>query len=364
MTETDENSLAAKQERAAREEWRRERKTKCLVWDLDDTLWHGILLEDTDVTLRDGVSEVIQELDERGILQSIASRNDHNAAITKLKQFGLHDCFLYPQINWGPKSASVRRIAESINIGLDTIGFIDDQAFERDEVNSAHAEVLCFDVADLSNILERPEMMPRFITEESRHRREMLQADIIRNEAEEAFEGAQDQFLASLGMRLSIYPAREADLKRAEELTLRTNQLNTTGRTYSYEELDELRKSPDYELWVASLEDKYGKHGTIGLALVEKCSGDWWIRLLLMSCRVMNRGIGGVMINYIRDRAREAEVRLMAEMIMNDRNRMMYMTYKFSHFKEFDITNEVTIFENDLAQVQPFPNYLHISTEA
>ena len=361
LSKNSNGSLSTSQERVAREEWCRERRVKCLVWDLDNTLWNGILLQDPDVRLREGVVEIIRTLDQRGILHSIASRNDHKDAMAKLEHFGLQNFFIYPQINWGAKSASIRKIADSINVGLDTIGFIDDQAFERDEVQSVHPDVQCFDAEDLADIVERPDLMPRFITEDSKRRREMMQADIIRNQAQESFEGVQDQFLASLDMHLKIYPARESDLERAEELTLRTNQLNTTGRTYSYDELCELRKSQDFHLWVASLEDKYGSHGTIGLALIEILDRDWWIRLLLMSCRVMNRGIGGVMINYIRNRAREAGVRLLADMIMNDRNRMMYMTYKFSHFREVDHSADVTIFQNDLTQNQSFPTYLRIT---
>ncbi len=357
------NSNSTTDERLARETSSRERQVKCLVWDLDNTLWKGILLEDEAVTLRDGVADVIRTLDQRGILHSIASRNDYVEAMAKLSDFGLQEFFVYPQINWGIKSTSIRKIADSINIGLDTIAFIDDEPFERDEVMSVYPEIRCFDAINLANLLARPEMMPRFITEESSRRRQMLQADMIRNKSEEEFQGAQDLFLASLNMHLHIHPARESDLKRAEELTIRTNQLNTTGRTYSYDELDELRKSPNFHLWVASLEDKYGSQGTIGLALIEEVKGEWWIRLLLMSCRVMNRGIGSVMINYIRDRAREAGVRLMADMVMNDRNRMMYMTYKFSHFREIHRSGDLTAFENDLEQVQAFPGYLRISAE-
>ena len=358
------SAQAAAHERAAHEEQVRARRIKCVVWDLDDTLWTGILAEDPDVMLRPGVADIIRTLDERGILHSIASRNDAAQAMAKLAEFGLEQYFIYPQINWGAKSASIGTIAESINIGIDTLAFVDDEPFERDEVQSVHPEVLCLGANEVKCLADRPELMPRFITDESRHRREMLQADIVRNQAEAAFEGPQDQFLASLDMHLRIYPAQESDLKRAEELTLRTNQLNTTGRTYSYEELDALRQSSEHHLWVANLTDKYGNHGAIGLTLIEDLKSEWWIRLHLMSCRVMNRGVGGVVINYIRNRAREEGVRLVAEMILNDRNRMMYMTYKFSHFREIDREGDLIIFENDLVPVQAYPEYMRISANA
>jgi FkbH-like protein len=355
---------AAAQELAAREEQTLGRRIKCLVWDLDNTLWTGILAEDPAVILRRGVADLIRTLDGRGILHSVASRNDEAQALAKLAEFGLEQYFVYPQIHWGAKSTSMGAIAKSINIGIDTLAFIDDQAFERDEVQSVHPEVLCLDASEIECLADRGEFMPRFVTDESRHRREMLQADMVRNEVEQAFEGPQDQFLASLDMHLRIYPARESDLKRAEELTLRTNQLNTTGRTYSYDELDTLRRSSDYRLWVANLSDKYGSHGTIGLTLIEDLKSEWWIRLHLMSCRVMNRGVGGVVINYIRSRAREEGVRLMAEMILNSQNRMMYMTYKFNHFEEVERLGAYTIFENDLVPVQACPKYLRISANA
>lgn len=338
----------------------RDKKVKCLVWDLDNTLWDGVLLEDDEVALRDGVTEVIETLDARGILQSIASRNDHDLAMAKLQALGLDEYFIYPQINWNAKSASIEQIAASINIGIDSIAFIDDQPFEREEVAFAHPDVLCLPAEELHRIPELPAMIPRFITEDSRLRRKMYQADIVRNQSEELFKGTQHEFLASLNMKLTIAAAQKEDLKRAEELTVRTHQLNTTGYTYSYDELETFRNSDHHHLWIASLEDKYGKYGKIGLALIEIRENEWWIRLLLMSCRVMNRGVGSVFINHIRNQAREAGVRLFADMIPNDRNRMMYMTYKFSHFRETGNSDGRLILENDLTSVQAHPEYLKL----
>jgi len=338
----------------------RNSKVKCLIWDLDHTVWNGVLLEDLEVTLRDGVTEVIQSLDRRGILQSIASRNDHDLAIARLEALGLSEYFIYPQINWNAKSASIQAIAEAINISIDSLAFIDDQPFEREEVAYVHPTVLCIDAADLDQILELPALKPRFVTDDSRRRRHMYRADIERNKAEESFSGAQDEFLASLDMKLAIAPAQEEDLERAEELTERTNQLNTTGYTYSYRELNEFRNSERHHLWMACLEDKYGAYGKIGLTLIETSEKEWWIRLLLMSCRVMNRGVGSVFINHICNQAREAGVTLLAEMIPNERNRMMYMTYKFNHFKEKIVSGDRVVFENDLTCRQAFPDYMRL----
>jgi len=334
-----------------------------LVWDLDNTLWNGTILENDDVSLRPNVRETIVELDKRGILHSVASKNDYDAAYDRLKALGVEDYFLYPQIGWGAKSESIARIAKSINIGIDTLAFIDDQPFERDEVQSQHPSVLCLDALDVDKILDMPQMNPEFITEDSPRRRLMYVADQQRKDEEERFDGPTDVFLASLNMTLRISPAQECDLARCSELTLRTNQLNTTGYTYDFDELRHFSTSPKHKLWVAELVDKYGSYGKIGLVLLDLEDDVWTIRLLLMSCRVMTRGVGGVIINHIRNSARASNARLVAEFISNDRNRMMYATYKFNHFNETSRDGNRVLFENDLSHVQEMPAYINLVTE-
>jgi FkbH-like protein len=348
---------------AAPRETARVKEVKCVVWDLDDTLWEGVLLEHGGQVLRPGVRAILQTLDARGILHSIASRNDHDHAMARLKALGIDEFFLYPQIGWHAKSQSVRAIAERINIGIDTLAFVDDQPFERDEVHFACPGVLCLDAAALLEIPGLPQLNPRFVTEDSRQRRRMYLADIERRKTEESFEGPEHEFLASLGMTFTIRAAQEEDLKRAEELTARTNQLNTTGYTYSYEELDALRHSPEHLLLIAGLEDRYGTYGKIGLALTEKRPGTWNIRLLLMSCRVMSRGVGNILINHIRSLAHEAGVALTAEMVTTDRNRMMYMTYKFLGFTETSVDGPRVLFTAAVEPPPPAPAYVTVVVE-
>ena len=342
------------------QEERKRKSIKCVIWDLDNTIWQGVLLEDREVTLIPGIRQILETLDSRGILQSIASKNDRDAALARLEEYGIAEYFLYPQIHWRPKSESVATIAQSINIGLDSVAFIDDQAFERDEVAFSHSDVCCIDAAQLGDLLDRQEMNPRFVTEDSRIRRQMYLSDIERNKAEETFEGPREDFLASLGMKFTIGLAQEEDLRRAEELTLRTHQLNTTGYTYSYDELNELRQSAGHRLLIASLTDKYGTYGKIGLALVECDAEVWTLKLLLMSCRVMSRGVGTILVNYILRLAKEAGRRLRAEFIANDRNRMMYVTYKFGNFHVVEERGDLTIFENDCSSIKDWPSYIDV----
>lgn len=333
---------------------------KVLVWDLDNTLWDGTLLEGDAVRLRPAAAAALRTLDARGILLSIASKNDPDQAMGKLRELGLDEYFIYPQIGWSSKSSGVASIAKSINVGLDAIAFIDDDPFERGEVHHALPEVRVIEAGAAAELAGMPELMPRFITGESALRRRMYQADIERNRAEEGFQGPQEEFLASLAMRFTIHPARTEDLQRAEELTVRTNQLNTSGQTYSYEELDGFRRSAAHLLLIAGLDDRYGSYGKIGLALIDKQPRVWTLKLLLMSCRVISRGVGSILISHILRLAQAAGVGLQAEFKSTPRNRMMLIAYKFAGFRELEKRGELLLFEHPLAGVQPFPPYVEV----
>ncbi|MBL6449327.1 HAD-IIIC family phosphatase [Fulvivirga sp. 29W222] len=337
------------------------KEVKCIVWDLDNTIWEGVLTEPEDVKLKPGLIEVIKELDRRGILHSIASKNNYEDAWEQLKTFGISEYFLYPEIHWDTKSGSISRIRENLNIGIDTIVFIDDQPFERDEVSSVHTEVETFDAVDFKSLIENPRFLPRFITEDSGRRRLMYQEEMVRKKDEEGYKGPQEGFLATLNMEFAISEAKEEDLQRAVELTERTNQLNATGRTYSYEELQSYMTSDGHKLYICELTDKYGSYGKIGLALVEITEGHWHLKMMLMSCRVLSRSVGTVLMTYIMNQAKSEGKKLRADFKQTDRNKMMYVTYRFSNFSELENDGQGNIvFENDLTQIQPFPHYIKV----
>jgi FkbH-like protein len=336
------------------------KRIKCVVWDLDNTLWNGVLLEDEEVSLRKGVTSVVHALDARGILQSIASKNDYNTAMDKLGELGLREYFLYPQIGWDAKSSYITNIAKALNISVSAIAFIDDQPFEREEVGTSLPQVACYDADDFRGLLDDPKFIPRFVTEDSRSRRRMYINDMERNMQEEAFTGPKEEFLATLDMKLTIFSASEKDLHRAEELTLRTNQLNATGYSYSYDELNFFIQSEKHRLLMAMLTDRFGSYGHIGLALVEQGNEIWTIKLLLMSCRVMSRGVGAIMLNHMITLARKEGVLLRAEFLPNGKNRMMEITYRFAGFENYKTINDLLILENRLKTPQAFPDYVEI----
>jgi FkbH-like protein len=339
-------------------------KVKCVVWDLDNTIWDGILAESDQVTLKNNIKPIITELDNRGILQSISSKNDYDVAKAKLKEFQLWDYFIYPQINWNPKSEAIKTIAKSINIGIDTLAFVDDQPFELEEVGYACPDVRCINANELEGLLDMDCMNPKFVTSDSKNRRQLYQNDITRNAVEKDFNGTQEEFLASLNMNFRISRAKESDLQRVEELTVRTHQLNSTGYIYSYDELCECIKNDKYEVLVTRLDDKYGSYGTIGLSLIEKYSDIWEVKLLIMSCRVMSRGVGNILLNHICNEARKSGVKVRAQFVPTDRNRIMYITYKFNGFKEVNKdSNGTLMLEADMSRERSIPSYVNVIVE-
>ncbi|HKN98217.1 MAG TPA: HAD-IIIC family phosphatase [Pseudonocardiaceae bacterium] len=328
---------------------------KCLVWDLDDTLWDGVVLEgDRPHPFRAAV-DTLRALDRRGILHAVASRGDHATAAAHLAEHGLADLFCVLDVGWGAKSDAIRRIAGELNIGLDTIAFADNDDVERAEVAAALPMVRCYRAEQVAGLAARPEFRPPYVTDESRHRRSRYLAERERSTAERDFTGSPAEFLASLGLVMTVRHAGDDDLARAHELTVRTHQLNTTGRTFDMAQLRALCASDRHEVQVASLTDRFGEHGTIGLAVVAHADPDAVLELLLMSCRVMSRGVGAVLLDHI---VRDLVVRgrrPVAHFVRTPVNQIMLVTLRFGGFELVERDGDRMVLAVDPARPLPAP---------
>ncbi|MFI1919858.1 HAD-IIIC family phosphatase [Nocardia sp. NPDC020380] len=305
---------------------------KCLVWDLDDTVWPGVVLESDGGAPKPEVLHTLRTLDERGILHAVASRGEPAAATAHLRTHGIEDLFSAVEIGWGPKSEAIRRIAETLNIGRDTIAFVDNDPVELAEVAAACPEVHCYSADRIAELPGLAEFTPATATPEARQRRLLYLAERERKASEAEFSGSNADFLASLELVMTVSAASEADLVRAHELTERTHQLNTTGRTFDMDELRALCASARHEVLVAALSDRFGDYGTIGLAVTEQRGTDSVLLLLLMSCRVMSRGVGTTLIAEVVRRAQAAGLRAAAEFVATPVNRVMLVTLRFAGF--------------------------------
>jgi len=264
---------------------------KVVVWDLDETLWTGTLAEDGAAGVRPRPEAVaaIQALDERGVLQSIASKNDAAEALAALEGFGLADYFLHPQVAWSPKSGSVARIARALDLGLDSFVFIDDQPFERGEVAAAHPMVRTLDHTTVAGLRDHPWFdLP--VTPESRRRREMYRAEAQRSAALDDVGTDYVAFLRGCDIVLDPRPLSAPDLERVYELSQRTNQLNFTGAKFARDEVERMAQ-PDSDRLALTLRcaDRFGDYGLIGFAVLDLKAG--LLTDFFMSCRVQRKRV-------------------------------------------------------------------------
>ena len=261
---------------------------KCVAWDLDGVLWKGVLSEGDDVVLDENVMDVVKALDARGIVSSICSKNDEAEAIAKLKSLGVEEWFVFPQVNWGPKSESLKRLADEMNIGLDSIAFVDDREENRNEVMARLPEVHVFSERDIASIVPCLTSASESATASGAlgsERRKMYRDEMKRKKASAAFGGDAEAFAAASGLEYELLPVENVRAERCLELVQRTNQLNLTAHRYDRHGFARLTAESDcraVHVW-----DKYGDCGIVGFIawkgtrLLECC----------FSCRVAKRGV-------------------------------------------------------------------------
>ncbi|MBI4538163.1 MAG: HAD-IIIC family phosphatase [Gemmatimonadetes bacterium] len=284
---------------------------KCIVLDLDNTLWGGIVGEDGMGGLMLGpeglgqafvdFQKMLLALHRRGVILAICSKNDEAEALRVLREHPhmvlKPEHFAAWRINWGDKVTNLRGIAREINIGLDSLVFFDDNPAERYVVRAALPEVLVPDLPDDPALF--PQMLASLndfstlvLTSEDMERGR----DYARLRARREFESVAaslDEYLAGLETVAEVARATEFVLPRLAQLTQRTNQFNLTTRRYSLADMESLASDPSVRLYSLRLRDRFGDSGTVGCAVVmrESESTCWRIDTLLLSCRVIGRGV-------------------------------------------------------------------------
>jgi len=284
---------------------------KCITWDLDGVIWDGTLSEGEDVTLRPGVMETIKALDEAGIVSSVCSKNDADIALVKLKELGIEEWFVFPQINWGPKSESIKNLAREMNIGLDAVAFVDDREENRKEVRANCPVVRVWDENECLGLgLEEVEKWKvKGGGGMGRRRRLAYREEMVRRGAALQFSGDGAAFAEASGLSFELLPVEGERIGRCRELVQRTNQLNLTARRYDEKAFDELLAK--CECTAVRVWDRYGDYGIVGfiaklgMHLVECC----------FSCRSAGRGIERKVLAAIADGKG-----LTADMVATERN--------------------------------------------
>jgi FkbH-like protein len=293
-------------------------RKKCLVLDLDNTLWGGVLGEDGVEGISLGgeypskafliFQRQLLELNRQGIILAVNSKNNikdvrevwnkHLDIVLKEEHFAAF------RINWNNKADNIREIAQELNISLDSMVFLDDNPLERELIKSCIPEVITPDFP------EHPYMLLDFfkkiteqylaiytLTEEDKIKTEQYKANILRANIQCSFTNMED-YIRSLDIVLNITEVNDLTLSRVAQMTQKTNQFNLT--THRYTDTDIKNKlNSGYRIFILSVSDKFGDNGITGVCIVKSSRNKADIDSLLLSCRILGKGIEKIFVEYV-----------------------------------------------------------------
>jgi FkbH-like protein len=296
---------------------------KCIVLDLDNTLWGGIVGEDGFDGIELAISppgasfvafqQALLDMYNRGIILAVNSRNNFEDAIRVIRSHPnmiLKDShFAAMRINWNDKATNIVELAKELNIGLDSMVFFDDDPTNRATVRAMVPEV------EVPELPANPEEYAKFllslpyfpntaITDEDKMRGSLYVTERLRLEAEKSFP-SKDEFLKNLGLELHVFEDDPTSIARLSQMTGKTNQFNVNKIPMTEEEMEKFIAHPDYKVFHGYVTDRFGEHGITNLAIVKKDTDIWNIEHFLMSCRVIGRGIETAFLSAVANSAQK-----------------------------------------------------------
>lgn len=353
---------------------------KCLVLDLDNTLWGGVIGDDGADGIRIGHEtpvaeaysawqEYVLKLKERGVILAVCSKNDEEIAKSG---FGLPDSILHLDdfaafyANWEPKNVNIAAIATEINIGLDSLVFIDDNPAEREIVRQTLPEVAVpeVDATDVFSFIRAIEgagyFEPIAISEDDRKRNAAYQENKARLALAHSVAN-YDDFLKSLNMKAEIDSFRSVYFDRIAQLTGKTNQFNLTTRRYTRAEIESMARDDRFVTLYGRLTDRFGDNGLIAVVIGEKRGEELHILLWLMSCRVLKRGMEENMLDVLAVKSQEMGcTKLIGYYYPTKKNKMVADMYASFGFVAAGVDGEGTVWEMPLAGYIRHGKYIEV----
>ena len=324
---------------------------KVVVCDLDGTLWGGVVGEDgvEGIAVGDGpVGEAFQafqehllRLQQRGVLLAVVSKNNEAEARAPFEQrpemrLGLEH-FVSFRASWEPKAEQIARLAQELSLGLDSFVFVDDNPVEREAVRRALPEV------SVVPLPPEPALYVRALADHPALEAAALTADDARRTAQyraraavahaQAGAGSKEEFLAELGMVLTVEPVDGSNIKRVAQLLGKTNQFNLTTRRHGAGAVLEMAARPGAAAHALRLRDRYDDHGLIGVVIALPEGGDLVVDTWLMSCRVLGRGLEGAALREVARAARaQGAARVVGVHVPSGRNEAAARAYADAGF--------------------------------
>jgi FkbH-like protein len=346
---------------------------KCVIFDLDNTVWGGVIGDDGMENIQigelgmghafDALQGWLKTLKQRGIILAACSKNEEDAAKQPFQEhpdmtLRLEDIAVFVA-NWDNKADNIKYIQQALNIGFDSMVFLDDNPFERNLVRELLPAVT------VPELPEDPSLVVSYLcslnlfetasfSEEDLQRTKQYKEEITRSNFQKAFTSIDD-YLRSLGMVSVVKPFDKFSVPRVAQLTQRSNQFNLRTIRYTEADIAQIRGLNDLINLSFNLEDKFGDYGLIGLVILRRAGKatafiDTWI----MSCRVLKRGMEEFIVNQMAKQARQAGVhRLVGEYIPTAKNKMVKDLYP-----QMGFTQANGKWELDLQQFKEFKTFI------
>jgi FkbH-like protein len=314
---------------------------KCIVLDLDNTLWGGIVGEDGFNGIKLSPTppgnaymefqRSLLALNQRGVILAINSKNNEDEALEVIRKHPYmllrEENFASIRINWNDKVSNMKEIVDELNIGIDSIVYFDDDPVNREFMTMNLPEVLTVNMPSdpayyTSFLHEINDFNVLKITEEDLQRKDMYHQEKQRKHFEKNVTNLED-FLKQLEIKLKLKKADQFTIPRISQLTLKTNQFNLTTKRYQEEEIKQFSQDGNMLVGCAQVEDKFGDNGITGVFIVKKENPkEWFIDTFLLSCRIMGREVEKGILAHIINKARENKIeRIKAQYIPTKKNK-------------------------------------------
>ena len=313
---------------------------KCIVLDLDNTLWGGIIGEDGFNGIELGhtpngkayveFQKKLLSLWQQGIILAINSKNNFEDAMKVINEHPnmilKEEHFASIQINWNDKALNLKQISNEINIGTDSMVFFDDDKLNQERIKQEFPLVLTVELTkDPSDYVKILEELKEFDvlsrTEEDSKRGKMYTQQRKRKEFEETVSDL-NQFLDQLNIKVKIEDSNEFLIPRISQLTLKTNQFNLTTKRYQEEDIQKFTLDDNFKIGCANVQDKFGDNGITGVFIIKKNDKVWNLDTFLLSCRVMGRGVENLILFHLLQDAKKNGIKeFIAEFIPTEKNK-------------------------------------------
>ena len=341
------------------------RSRKCLVLDCDNVLWDGILGEEGIKSINASFQREILNLHDRGVILALCSKNNEDDVIDVLKNHSemiLREKHIAArQINWADKVTNLLRIAEELNIGLDSLVFADDSSFECDLVRERLPQVAVLCLSGDSSLFsfklqEQGYFDTLSISLEDKRRNQMYQEESQRKSLI-ASSGSMEDYLASLDMVAEIGLVAESNIPRVAQLTQKTNQFNLTTHRYTEANIRTFASDPNTQIFYLKLIDHVSDIGLVGVVIIKYKEQLAEIDTLLLSCRALGRGVEDVFISFIKNIARSRGYQhLSGKYIKSEKNTQVSNFYEragFAQIKKIDHESDWLLALGDNVDVGP-----------